>query len=137
LGFSIQSFAQEERADAKDAHQGTLTEFDVPDASPSPGLGTQAFANNDLGEVVGFYTDTNVVPHGFIRAAAGIDIDGSNVQHGFVPSREGKIATFDPADAAGTGAGQGTRPSTDNARGEVSGWYVDGHNVDHGFVWQP
>ena len=77
LGTSIPSSAQEERQDAKDLHQGTLTEFDVPGANLAPGLGTQALANNDFGEVVGFYTDMNVVPHGFIRAF------------------DGKITTFD------------------------------------------
>src|SRR5580658_6586778 len=71
LGTSIPSFAHEKQQDAKDPHQGTLTEFDGPDANPAAGLGTQAFANNDLGVSVGVYTDMNVVPHGFIRTADG------------------------------------------------------------------
>ena len=47
--------------------------------------------------------------------------------------------TFIPIDApdAGTGNSQGTQPSTNNAGGEVVGWYIDGNNVSHGFVWRP
>jgi hypothetical protein len=117
LGFSIQSFAQDERADAKGAHQGTLTEFDVPGANPAAGLGTQALANNDLGEVVGFYTDVNVVPHAFIRTL------------------EGKITTFD-APGAGLAAGldQGTEAYSVNDFGVIAGQFEDPSDVFHGFI---
>ncbi|HXB00754.1 MAG TPA: hypothetical protein VNW05_09515, partial [Steroidobacteraceae bacterium] len=41
------------------SHQSKLIEFDAP----VPGqLGTYAYANNDEGAVVGFYTDGNLVP---------------------------------------------------------------------------
>jgi hypothetical protein len=120
LGFSTRSFAQGERQDANGAHQGTLTEFDGPDASPEPGLGTQALANNDLGESVGVYTDTNIVPHGFIRAA------------------DGKITSFD-APGAGLGAGldQGTVAYSVNDFGVIAGQFEDPSNVFHGFIRFP
>jgi len=120
LGFSAQSFAQEEREVAKSAHQGTLTEFDGPDASPEPGLGTQAFANNDLGEAVGYYTDTNLVPHGFIRAA------------------DGKITSFDaPGAGLGFGLEQGTVAYSVNDFGVIAGQYEDPNDVFHGFIRFP
>jgi predicted membrane protein len=120
LGFTIQASAQEEPQTARDAHQGTLTEFDAPGASTAPGLGTQAFANNDLGEVVGVYTDTNVVPHGFIRAF------------------DGKITSFD-APGAGLGAGldQGTEAFSVNDFGVIAGQFADPSNVFHAFIRFP
>jgi hypothetical protein len=89
-----------------------LTEFDGPDASPEPGLGTEAFANHDSGEAVDVYTDTNIVPHGFIRAA------------------EGKIASFD-APGAGLGAGlnQGTVAFSVNDFGVIVGQFEDPNDV--------
>jgi hypothetical protein len=56
--------------------------------------------------------------------------------HGFERFRDGSFANFDAA-GAGTGVYQGTRPSTNNLNGEVTGWYVDANGVNHGFVWKP
>jgi hypothetical protein len=39
------------------------------------------------------------------------------------------------AKGAGTSAGQGTRPSTNNLEGDVAGWWIDEYNLNHGFVW--
>jgi hypothetical protein len=60
-------------------HKPTLTEFDAPGAvtvslpacANLAGCGTVALANNSLGVVVGFYTDANVVSHGFLRTPNG------------------------------------------------------------------
>src|ERR1035441_10500670 len=57
------------------SNKPTVIEFDAPGAGTvsSPacanalGCGTVAFANNDLGVIVGFYTDKNIVQHGFLR----------------------------------------------------------------------
>ncbi len=48
---------------------GKFTSFDAPGADLTPGdlNGTFPFAINDLGVIVGIYTDTNYLPHGFIR----------------------------------------------------------------------
>jgi len=120
LATSIPSFAQEERQDAGNLPHGTLTEFDVPGANPAAGLGTQAFANNDLGVSVGVYTDMNLVPHGFIRAA------------------DGKITSFD-APGAGLGAGleQGTEAFSINDFGVIAGQFEDPNDVFHGFIRFP
>jgi hypothetical protein len=56
--------------------------------------------------------------------------------HGFSREAFGNYATFD-APGAGTSAGQGTRPSTNNLSGAVTGWWVDGNGLNHGFVWYP
>src|SRR5271166_5270133 len=94
---------------------GEFTPFDVPGAS---GLGTAAFSINLFGAATGEYFDSN------------------NVMHGFSRSAWGTFATFSAKDG-GTGAFQGTRPSTNNAEGAVTGWYVDANNLNHGFLWRP
>jgi hypothetical protein len=63
-------------------------------------------------------------------------VDASGLMHGFSRSPLGAICALN-APGAGTAAGQGTRPSTNNWAGEVTGWYVDGGGLGHGFVWQP
>jgi hypothetical protein len=120
LGTPIKSSAQDHQPDASDPPQGILTEFDVPGANPAAGLGTQAFANNDLGVSVGVYTDMNVVPHGFIRAA------------------DGKITSFD-APGAGLGAGlnQGTVAISINDLGIIAGQFEDPSDVFHAFIRFP
>ena len=50
------------------------------------------------------------------------------------PVPNGTIAKFD-APNAGTGPGQGTRPSTNNLEGTVTGWYIDSKGLNHGFLW--
>ena len=49
--------------------EARLVEFDAGVSSPdcAPLCGTVAYDNNDLGEIVGSYTGTNIVPHGFLR----------------------------------------------------------------------
>jgi hypothetical protein len=63
-------------ADANNVYHGFLrspdgkfTRFDAPGADLTPGdlNGTFPFAINDLGVIVGIYTDANYLPHGFIR----------------------------------------------------------------------
>ena len=57
--------------------KGTIITFHAPgvwnDKSPdcAPGCGAVAFGNNDLGVIVGTYTDKNIVPHGFLRTPDG------------------------------------------------------------------
>ncbi len=89
----------------------TLTEFDAPGAATvsSPacasalGCGTVAFANNDQGQIVGFYTDTNVVAHGFLR------------------SPKGEFTSFDvPGAGLGAGLDQGTVAYAINDQGAMA-----------------
>jgi hypothetical protein len=93
---------------------GEITTFEVPGAA---GLGTAAFSINVFGAVTGEFFDANNVMHGFSRSATGV------------------FTTFD-APGAGTTANafQGTRPSTNNFSGAITGWWVDGNGVNHGFV---
>jgi hypothetical protein len=114
LAMSVQLPAQE------------LIRFDAPGAATvsSPtcaGLcGTTAFANNNAGDIVGSFTDTNVVPHGFLRRP------------------DGRIISFD-APGAGLGAGldQGTIAYGINDLGVIAGQFQDAGNVFHGFVRFP
>src|SRR5580700_9890790 len=84
LAHPVRSFAQK------------LIEFSAPDAGTvyssacAPYCGTTAFGNNDLGLIVGTYTDPNIVPYAFIRTP------------------EGKIIPFQaPGAGLGYGLGQG------------------------------
>ena len=62
--------------------------------------------------------------------------DASNNAHGFERFPDGQFANFDAPDAA-PGSTAGTRPSTNNAEGEVAGWYIDAGGLNHGFLWIP
>jgi hypothetical protein len=55
------------------------------------------------------------------------------VLHGFVRSAQGTISTYDTP-GAGTGAGQGTLPESNNTPGAITGQYIDGTFVNHGFL---
>jgi hypothetical protein len=106
--------------------QSTLTEFDAPRAaivsSPAcaPSCGTIALANNTSGLIVGYYTDTYIVPHGFVRTP------------------DGHMISFD-APGAGLGAGldQGTVAYSVNELGVIAGQFEDANDVFHGFVRLP
>jgi hypothetical protein len=50
-----------------------------------------------------------------------------------VRAADGTFTFFD-APGAGKGSGQGTFPMTNNSRGAVTGYYIDGGGVYHAFV---
>jgi|HubBroStandDraft_6_1064221.scaffolds.fasta_scaffold48291_5 hypothetical protein len=52
--------------------------------------------------------------------------------HGFVRTRNGKVATFDVS-----GDTNGTMPADINAKGWVTGYDMDGNDIEHGFVRSP
>lgn len=112
-------------ANAQD-RQPTIITFSAPDAgtvsSPAcaPDCGTLAYAVNDRGVIVGWYTDTNIVPHGFLRAP------------------DGQITSFDaPGAGLGHGLDQGTVATSINDWGAVAGQFQDSSYVFHGFVRYP
>jgi len=95
---------------------GRFTDFDAPGADLTPGdfNGTVPQNLNDFGEITGYYTDA------------------SNVNHGFLRSRDGKFTKLDAP-----GAVHGTIPVSNNLRGTITGFYYDARNVIHGFVAVP
>jgi hypothetical protein len=117
LAIPVQLPAQEQKDHSK------LVEFDPPGtttvSSPvcAPYCGAFPFASNNRGEIVGWYTDSNVVPHGFLRTP------------------DGQFVSFD-APGAGLGAGlnQGTVATAINGRGDVAGQFEDPNDIFHGFV---
>jgi hypothetical protein len=73
---------------------------------------TQPSANNDLGEITGWWFDSNSIAHGFLRGYDDV------------------IVTFDPP---GAGSG-GSFPTGINNRGDIVGYFVDDQGATHGFV---
>jgi hypothetical protein len=72
------------------------------------------------------------------------------VIHGSCGKPSGRIVEFEAPGAgslgavaeltaagAGTFGGQGTRPSTNDAAGAITGWIIDSNYVNHGFLWVP
>jgi hypothetical protein len=101
---------------------GKIDEFNDPNAGPNGG-GTLGI--NAKGEIWGWYFDANNASHGYLTL-------------------DGKTFTEVDAPGAGTGFAQGTNAcwvgvcfGGINPSGWVTGWYVDSHNVYHGFVRAP
>jgi hypothetical protein len=107
-------------------YNATIITFDAPGAGTvnssvcAPDCGTIAYANNNLGVIVGSYTDANIVPHGFVREP------------------DGHITSFD-APGAGLGAGlnQGTVAYAITDQGAIVGEYQDSNYLFHSFVRYP
>jgi hypothetical protein len=126
LTISVRLPAQEQPDNHRYGQEPKLVEFDAPRAgtvsSPAcaPYCGTFANANNDLGAIVGYYTDAKVVPHGLLRTPSG------------------RIISFD-APGAGLGAGlnEGTVAYSINDLGVIAGEFEDSRHVYHGFVRYP
>ena len=102
---------------------GKIKEFNDPKAGPGGGA---ALGINGNGEIWGWYFDAH------------------NASHGYLRSPDGKKFTEVDAPGAGTGYAQGTNAclvgvcfGTINPSGWVTGWYVDSHDVYHGFVRAP
>ena len=104
------------------AQESRIITFDAPGSGTVANAfnGTFATAINAVGTVAGYYNDSNLVSHCFIRTA------------------DGKITTFDapgadinPADAAGSII------NAINAFGAAAGIYLDSSFVSHGFVRSP
>jgi len=105
------------------ASDGTITEFDDPNAGT--GGGTGALGINPSGKIWGWYFDANIVFHGYLR------------------SRDGVLTAVD-VPGAGTGTCQGTNAGCGpigyggiNPEGTVTGEYADASNVYHGFLRTP
>src|SRR5437667_177266 len=99
------------------AADGTITSFDAPGADHTPGSFNGTFG-------------VGLTPNGGIE---GVFVDVNGVLHGFVRSTDGTFTTYD-APGAGTGAGQGTLPESNNTPGAITGQFIDGNFVNHAFV---
>jgi hypothetical protein len=116
LGLALSASAQKPRFITFDA-PGAGTGLSPCDCGPE---GTYPSGINGDGSIVGFYMDSSVVYHGFLRAT------------------DGKITTFD-APGAGTipypsQVEQGTEAWGMNPEGAITGYYRDTNNVAHGYM---
>jgi hypothetical protein len=104
----------------RNAGGGEFITFDAPGAGTTAGSGQGTFPKgiNKVGAITGRYVDAHNVNHGFLRSPGG-----------------DKLIRFD-APGAGTtaGSGQGTFPDGINEAGAITGHYIDGNNVNHGFL---
>ena len=125
LAISIRLSAQESQGKEGKGkgHKPMIITFDAPGAGTvsssacAPNCDTFAFADNHRGQIVGFYTDTNIVPHGFLRTP------------------EGHIISFDaPGAGLGFDLNQGTVAYSINDSGVIAGQYQDSNYLFHGFV---
>ena len=130
---------------------GTITQLDVPGAAV-----TQPRAINDSGEIVGDWTDSAGVTHGFLWTAAqrftvfdapqarltsitAINSSGVTVgyfsdgkaDHGFVLDTRGVVTILNAPHATST------VPNGINARGQVTGLYIGPKFAQKGFIYTP
>ena len=130
---------------------GTITQLDVPGAAV-----TQPRAINDSREIVGDWTDSAGVTHGFLWTAEQrftvfdapqatltsiTAINGSGVivgyfsdgkaDHGFVLDTRGVVTILNAPHASST------VPNGINARGQITGLYIDRRFAQRGFVYSP
>jgi hypothetical protein len=141
---------------------GSFETFDAPGAGTGPGQGTFSFAISPNGEITGFYVDGTNASHGFLRDESGVittfDVPGAGlgtfgggftpngtimgnyftpdtISHGFLRDENGDFLSFD-APGAGTNPGtfEGTYPFGINPNGAITGWYIDGDDLNHGFI---
>jgi hypothetical protein len=86
--------------------------FDVPGAVN----GMSPTSINDLGEITGYYFDSNNFEHGFLRKA------------------NGRIVPFDPPNVGFPFTYAGTTPTDINNEGDIVGNYQDAAGATHGFI---
>ena len=146
---------------------GTFTTFDAPGAGTEAVEGTwtaTTYTLNPAGAIAGWYVDSGVVLHGYLRTDKG-DVNTFDVPGGGTAPIQGTVATslnseravagfyldgnsafhgflrsprgkLTTFDVPGGGAGffQGTYPVSINPAGAITGNYTDPKNVNHGFV---
>ncbi len=97
---------------------GTITTFNAPGAGTNENRGTSGISINDSGVIVGNYSDSSAVFHGFVCTAPCSSITTFNIP------------------GAGTVGGddEGTFPFSINSSGTITGYYTDSNGLSHGFV---
>lgn len=104
------------------AANGAMTVFDLPGAGTIGSMlrGTAAFSINAAGTIVGSFTDTDGLWHGFTRSASGA------------------YSSFEvPGAAEGTSIFEGTAAANIDPAGVISGSYSDKSSLIHGFIFNP
>lgn len=110
----------------------SVTFFNLPGNGPNGGVpttignrGISGMTINDSGVVVGNWSDQYAIFHGFVCGSSIVPCASSNAT----------TTSFDNPNA-GTNqhSDQGTFPISINASGTVTGYYVDGGGLRHGFV---
>jgi len=99
------------------AATGMISGFDAPGAGTGRNQGTFPASINAGGDVAGMYADANNAYHGFVRAAS-----------------TGAITAFDVPGAPTSLGHRGTIPISINTGGDITGFFVDGGAIRHGFV---
>jgi len=159
VGFYVTESNEEHSFVLSDGH---FTTIDPPGAYFNPGPSftnvDQAADINDLGQIVGGYTDSSNVTHGYLLShgqyttlddpnasggftfanainnsgqIVGFYFDSNGIAHGFLLS-DGHYTTFNDPNAP-TG-NQGTFFDGINDSGQIVGYFVDAAGNDHGFV---
>ena len=96
----------------------TLSEvFDAPDAAHHANAGTVGLGINDAGQIVGYYSDSGNLVHGFLR------------------DQHGNITEFEDPNA-GTEANQGTYAFGISDSGIIVGYYYASDNLAHAYKRQ-
>jgi len=93
----------------------TFDMFDAHGAGTEKNQGTFPQGINASGLITGYYLDTNMAEHGFLRMA------------------DGTLIEFD-APGAGSGAYQGTKPTSINGKGVIAGSYINAAGATSGFI---
>jgi hypothetical protein len=136
-----------------------IVKYTVPGSGKGEGQGTEGGGIVNDGSIVGFYTDSAGISHGYLRASGGkltkFDApdsqstfpigmnqglaitgyysDSNGILHGFLRSSAGIFTKFD-VPGAGDGSGQGTIAENINTGGEIAGYYYDSNGATHGFL---
>jgi len=103
---------------------GTFSMIDPPGtvSTAPPGgsglTGSSCYGINDSGFIVGQYTDTNFITHGYVR------------------DPQGNFTTLDAPNASQTPRSMGTSATAINGSGAIIGQYFDAQGVRHGFIRQ-
>jgi hypothetical protein len=113
------------------AQNDRIITYNPPGAGSTAGLGTQPPGINQAGAITGFYSDSNNVMHGFLRAPNGaiIPFDAPGAGTETVGGLHGT--------PGGVPGGQGTYSIAINLEWAIVGFYYDDSNLAHGFLRTP
>ena len=109
----------------------TAITFEAPWAATGEWQGTQGFQINPAGATVGVYSDSDNVYHGFLRAPNG---EFTTIDDPYAGNTKDVTGLFQNMFLW---EGQGTYALGINPAGAVTGFYLDGGNLAHGFLRTP